>query len=233
MSDVSSRSRVPPTSSGCATIASRIVRSDAARPCRGSPAGTASGSARKAYARATDARGKAKVSTPQPSIAVRSRSGVVAKARATAARSRDLGRMAGVPVVLQTPVAEAGQEEHRRVIAGAHVADRARLLAIPGEPRAAVSGVERRPRRRRRRAASAVIPDRRKTAWSVRTWRSSPECELAMTAISAGSGRSRGSPPASTRASRPNGLTHERRVDVHLGVAGDVGHRPAASTRTT
>ena len=64
-----------------------------------------------------------------------------------------------------------------------------------------------------------LTPERRYRPWSVRTWRSSPECELAMIASSAGSRSKAAIPPASTSASSPNGLTVERRVTTPVGVA--------------
>ena len=86
MSDVSSRSRVPPTSSGLASIASRMTRNGAESERRESAAGTPSGSARSAKAAATARTGNPYVSTPHWSVAVIRRSGVVPKARATTAR---------------------------------------------------------------------------------------------------------------------------------------------------
>ena len=62
-----------------------------------------------------------------------------------------------------------------------------------------------------------LTPERRYRPWSVRTWRSSPECELAMIASSAGSRSKAAIPPASMSASSPNGLTVERRVTTRSG----------------
>ncbi len=45
-----------------------------------------------------------------------------------------LGRMLGLPVRLEIPALEPGQEQRDRVLARAHVADRAGLLAIPRKP---------------------------------------------------------------------------------------------------
>ena len=62
-----------------------------------------------------------------------------------------------------------------------------------------------------------LTPARRYIAWSVRTWRSSPECELAMSAISGGSRSNASIPPASIRATTPNGLTQLRRFATRSG----------------
>ena len=59
-----------------------------------------------------------------------------------------------------------------------------------------------------------LTPARRKMDWRVRTWMSSPLCELAMIASSAGSRSNASMPPASMRATTPNGLTVERRVTI-------------------
>ena len=42
----------------------------------------------------------------------------------------DLRRMLGLPVVVLAPAVHPGQEQRHAVLAGAHVADRARLLAV-------------------------------------------------------------------------------------------------------
>ena len=135
ISDVSSRSREPATISGWATIASRIARSAGARLRRGSSAGTASGSARRAYARATAASGNANVCDaapvdrgPQP---LRRR----LEGAGDDGPDGSLHRVARIPVVLQGPVAQARQEQHRGVVAGAHVADGTGPLTVAGEPR--------------------------------------------------------------------------------------------------
>ena len=60
-------------------------------------------------------------------------------------------------------------------------------------------------------SAAWLTPVRRYIAWSVRTWRSSPEWLLAMIASSGGSRLNSFSPPASRIAVTPNGFTHERR----------------------
>ena len=59
MTEVSSRSREPATSSGCASIASRTMVSEPASEARGSSDGIDAGSARNAYAFATSRSGKA------------------------------------------------------------------------------------------------------------------------------------------------------------------------------
>src|SRR5215207_9130133 len=73
---------------------------------------------------------------------------------------------------------------------------------------------------------------RRNTPCSVRTWRSSPECELAMIASSAGSRSNSPMPPASTRATSPNGLTVERSVTTRSTSPMARSRRPVASTST-
>src|SRR3954451_21062897 len=78
-----------------------------------------------------------------------------------------------------------------------------------------------------------LTPERRYSPWSVRTWRSSPECELAMIAISAGSRSNSFLPPASRRATTPNGLTVERSVTTRSGSPSWWMIRPAASVSTT
>src|SRR5204863_204322 len=77
-----------------------------------------------------------------------------------------------------------------------------------------------------------LTPDRRDRPWSVRTCRSSPECELAMIAISAGSRSNALIPPASISASSPNGLTVERRVTTRSGSPSCRMIRPATSVST-
>ena len=94
--------------------------------------------------------------------------------------------------------------------------------------RAAVSGSSGAPSEPQARCAW-LTPDRRYSPWRVRTWRSSPECELAMIAISAGSRSNAAMPPASISASSPNGLT--RRAERHdaIGVA-ELADDPARPT---
>ena len=62
-----------------------------------------------------------------------------------------------------------------------------------------------------------LMPARRNTPWSVRTWMSSPECELARMAISSSTRSKASMPPASSRAIAPNGLTVERSVTRRSG----------------
>ena len=57
--------------------------------------------------------------------------------------------------------------------------------------------------------------------WSVRTWRSSPECELARIAISAGSRSNASIPPASMSGERAEGLDRRAQGDDPVRVAED------------
>ena len=52
--------------------------------------------------------------------------------------------MLGLPVRLRLPAAQLGQQDERGVLPGAHVAERSRPLAVPGEPRGG-QGVQRHP----------------------------------------------------------------------------------------
>ena len=135
MIEVSIRSRVPATRSGCASIASRTIVSDPASGCpriggrhgRGireegvGPRDLAQRECVRRHAAAVDAR-------PQPR-------------RRRPERLRDdlairhLGGMLVEPVVVRRPVVEPAQQQEHRVLAGAHVPDLARALAVAGEAR--------------------------------------------------------------------------------------------------
>ena len=77
-----------------------------------------------------------------------------------------------------------------------------------------------------------LMPARRNSAWRVRTWRSSPECELAMIASLAGRGRTPRSPPASMSATSAERLDRRAERDEPVGVAERRMSRPAASAST-
>ena len=77
-----------------------------------------------------------------------------------------------------------------------------------------------------------LTPARRYIAWRVRTWRSSPEWELAISASSAGSRSNASIPPASIRATTPNGLTQLRRLATRSGSPSPRIRLPSTSTWT-
>ena len=104
------------------------------------------------------------------------------------------------------------------MLARAHVADRAGLLAVAGQA-GGRQRVERHALGRRRRGRVWLTPARRYIPWSVRTWRSSPEWELAMIAISAGSSSNASIPPASSRATSAERLDARAEGDDPIRVA--------------
>src|SRR3954454_7676112 len=76
------------------------------------------------------------------------------------------------------------------------------------------------------------IPIRRYIAWSVRTWTSSPEWLDAISASSSPVRSNSRTPPASSSARRPKGLTVERRLTTRSGSPTRWSIRPAVSTST-
>ena len=215
ISDVSSRSWRPPIISGFASIASRTIVSAGAiertrvpRPDgRGRPGTRTPGRPREAGTRRSRRR-----SHRSPS---RSRSGVVPYARATAARYATCDGCSGCQYVSRSqPFSRDSSSEtaccpeHMWRIGPGFSPSRARRAAVSGS-----SGIPSLPQ-----ASSAwLTPARRNMPWSVRTWKSSPEWELAMIAISGGSRSNASIPPASMSATTPNGLTVERRVTTRSG----------------
>ena len=113
--------------------------------------------------------------------------------------------------------------EHMWRIGPAFSPSRARRAAV-----SASSGIPSAPQARR----VWLTPARRNIPWSVRTCRSSPECELARMAISADSRSNALMPPASMSATAPNGLTVERRVTTRSGSPRTRIRWPDASTST-
>ena len=94
--------------------------------------------------------------------------------------------------------------------------DRAGLLAVARETGGG-QGVERHALAATREVGLADARPGGRAPCSVRTWRSSPECDEAMIASSAGSRSNASIPPASMSATTPNGLTVERRVTIRSG----------------
>ena len=114
--------------------------------------------------------GSAKLTTPQPSVAVPMRPLRMPETAATVSRASLLGRMVGLPVVVEVPAGCLGVEDHRRVLARAVMTQLVRRLPVSRQPLGRL-GVERGVRSALR--ASRVSPPVRNAAWTRRTWRSS------------------------------------------------------------
>ena len=87
---------------------------------------------------------------------------------------RGLRRVVVLPVRLELPAAELGQQDEHAVLPGAHVAQRptaARRRAPAGRPSGRRAASPRMPHA----STDCAIPSRRNSAWTVRTWTSSPE----------------------------------------------------------
>ena len=106
---------------------------------------------------------------------------------------------------------------------GAHVAQRARPLAVAREARRR-QGVERRSPPCRRRAPPAGCRCRRYSAWIVRTWRSSPEWLEAITASSSAVRSNSRWPPGPEQRDQAERLDRRAEVDEPVRVAEDVEH---------
>ena len=169
---------------------------------------------------------------PQPSMPVVMR-GRARRANAAADRLADRGlrRVVVLPVRLELPAAELGEQDEHRVLARAHVAQGRRPLAVAREPRRP-SGRRAASPRCRTRARDCGIPSRRNSAWTVRTWTSSPEWLDVMSASSSPVRSNSRRPPARSRAISPNGFIAERRLTIRSGSPSRWSIRPAASTST-
>ena len=207
--------RLPPTISGASfSIASRTTPSAGPDDRRGLLDGRSPTGLQQGVARATLRSGKAKVATPQPSIAETSRVGLIAKAappRPDTRPGRD-GRRASSHRATSPSTWPAGSSPK---CCPSICADGAGFLAVVSQARRG-QRIERYPLGATGQDRLAT-PARRYIPLIVWTWMSSPEWELAMIASSGGVSSNASTPPASMRASRPNGFTQERRVTIRSG----------------
>ena len=226
MSEVSSRSRVPPTISGWAAIASRIARRAGARPCRGSSAGDRVRVGQERVG-AGDRRQREGVRLARRSCRPPSRRRSGRRRRRPARRRRGRrpgpgGRRSSSPRGSSRRGGPGGASRRGSRSTCGGSARPARRRGPAGPRSAGRAGAPSLPQAR----SVCVSPERRKTACRVRTWRSSPECELAIRAISGGDEAEVAEPAGLGEGDEGERLDARAQRDLDLGVAGDVGDAP-------
>ena len=172
-------------------------------------------SGRRAYIVAITRSGRAKATTPQPSVIGRDRGRIDPGVRADHGQRRPLGRMLGTAVAGRVPavmdrVCEEGEVVARAVVAQPVVGAPERVAEAPRHP-------GRRP------------PGPRCTA---STWMSWPLCDAHITASTRSSSPSASRPPEATSGSAWNGLAAERSVVTRPGSPQAATIDPSARTTT-
>ncbi len=167
---------------------------------------------------------------PQPSMPVRMRAGSTANAAPMASRTAACAGWSSCQYVSSSqPPSLASRmntlcwPEHMWRRADGRSPSRASRDAVR-----ASSGIPSDPHA----STDCAIPSRRNSAWTVRTWTSSPEWLDVMIASSSPVRSNSRRPPARSRAIRPNGFIADRRFTIRSGSPSRWSIRPAASTST-